>query len=123
MAMRRYAGRDVPPPGAGLVTVMDAEPAVAIKVFGTVAVSCEEFTNVVVSAAPFNLTTEAATKFEPFTVSVKSAPPGATADGTSGSLISGTGLFAAEATRGNAKGKNNRRAKSAKKRRGILVMV
>src|SRR5205809_972490 len=41
----------------------------------TVAVSCVEETNVVVSAAPFQFTVEPETKFLPFTVSVNCGPP------------------------------------------------
>jgi hypothetical protein len=44
---------EVPPPGAGLTTVMEAVPAVATRVAGTMAVSCVEETNVVVKAVPF----------------------------------------------------------------------
>ena len=60
-----------------LTTVTDAVPAVAIREAGTVAVSCVDETNVVVSAVPFQFTVEVETKFVPFTVNVKSGPPGA----------------------------------------------
>src|ERR1700685_4141043 len=54
----RNATLDVPPPGAGLVTVMDAVEAVAISVERMVAVSCPWFTNVVARGLPFQLTVE-----------------------------------------------------------------
>src|SRR6266496_313094 len=64
-------------PAQGFATVIDAVPAVAIKAAGTAAVSCVEETNAVVSAVPFQFTVEVETKFVPFTVNVKSGPPGA----------------------------------------------
>ena len=63
---------DVAPHGAGFTTVIVAVPVVAMFVAGTVAVSCTEETNVVVSAAPFQFSVEVETKFVPFTVNVKS---------------------------------------------------
>ena len=66
---------DVPPPGAGLVTITVAVPAVAISAAVIAAVNCVAFTNVVVLAAPVNFTTEVDTKPVPFTVRVKAAPP------------------------------------------------
>jgi len=66
---------DVPPPGAGLVTVTFAVPAVAISAAVIAAVSCVALTNVVVLAAPLNFTTDVDTKPVPFTVRVKAAPP------------------------------------------------
>jgi hypothetical protein len=52
---------DVPPPGLGLLTVMDAVPALLRTLDGTVAVSEVLLTNVVVRFAPFHWT------FDPFT--------------------------------------------------------
>jgi hypothetical protein len=66
---------DVPPPGPGFVTVTMILPAVAISAAEIAAVSWWLLENVVVRAAPFHFTTEVVTKFEPFTVSVKAAPP------------------------------------------------
>ena len=66
---------DVPPPGAGFVTVTVAEPAVAISAAVIAAVNCVALTKVVVLAAPLNFTTDVDTKPVPFTVSVKAAPP------------------------------------------------
>ena len=68
---------DVPPPGAGLVTVTVAVPAVAISAVEIAAVSCVALTNAVVLAAPLNFTTDVDTKPVPFTVRVKAAPPAA----------------------------------------------
>ena len=75
LAMVNVCAFDVAPQ---LTTVTDAVPAVAINAAGTVAVSSVEETNVVVSAVPFQFTIEVETKFVPFTVTVKSGPPGAT---------------------------------------------
>ena len=66
---------DVPPPGAGFVTVTGAVPAAAISAAVIAAVNCVAFTNVVVLAAPLNFTTDVETKPVPFTVRVKAAPP------------------------------------------------
>jgi hypothetical protein len=66
---------DVPPPGAGFVTVTVAVPAVAISAAVIAAVNCVALTKVVVLAAPLNFTTDVDTKPIPLTVSVKAAPP------------------------------------------------
>jgi len=55
---------------------------------------CEPFTNVVERAAPFQFSTEPVTKPVPFIVSGNPAPSGATASGTKGWLIRGTGFAA-----------------------------
>jgi hypothetical protein len=83
---------DVPPPGAGFTTVMDAVPALAIRAAGTVAVSCVALTYVVVSGLPFQFTVEPETKLVPFTVSVNCAPPAVAEVGLI-ELIVGTGLL------------------------------
>src|ERR1700674_855151 len=62
-------------PAAGLVTVTAAIAAVVMAAAGIAAVNCAALTNVVVRAAPAKFTTEPATKFVPFTVKVKAAPP------------------------------------------------
>src|SRR5438128_12068342 len=59
---------------------------------GTVAVSCVEETNVVVSAVPFQFTVEPETKLVPFTVNVNCAPPAVAQVGLS-ELIVGTALI------------------------------
>jgi hypothetical protein len=66
---------DVPPPGAGFVTVTVAVPAVAISAAVITAVSFVALTKVVVLAAPLNFTTDVDTKPVPLTVRVKAAPP------------------------------------------------
>jgi hypothetical protein len=66
---------DVPPPGVGLKTVTEGVPELARSEAGTAAVSEVALTNVVVSAVPFQFTTEPATKFVPVTVSVNADPP------------------------------------------------
>ena len=81
---------DVPP--HGVTTVIDAVPAVAIRAAGTVAVSCVEETNAVVSAVPFHFTVEPETKFVPFTVKVNCGPPAVAQVGLS-ELIVGTALI------------------------------
>jgi hypothetical protein len=82
----------MPPPGVGLTTVTEAVLAVAMSEARILAVNCELFTKVVARALPFQFTTDPVTKPVPFTVSVNPAPPGATASGTRGWLISGTGF-------------------------------
>jgi hypothetical protein len=49
---------EVPPPGAGLVTVTLNVPAVAISAAVMDAVSCAALTNVVVVAVPLKFTTD-----------------------------------------------------------------
>jgi len=66
---------DVPPPGAGFVTVTVAIPAAAISAAVIAAVNCAALTNVVVLAAPLNFTIDVETKAVPLTVRVKAAPP------------------------------------------------
>ena len=82
---------DVPPPGVGLNTVTLAVPADAISVLLICAVSCPLLTNVVVRGLPFQLTTELDTKFDPFTVSTKLAPPTAVYEGLI-VVMAGTGF-------------------------------
>jgi hypothetical protein len=71
----KFTAFEVPPPGAGLVTVTADVPVETMLEAEIAAVNCVEFTNVVVGAAPPKLTIEAATKFVPLTESVKAAPP------------------------------------------------
>ena len=68
---------EVPPPGAGFVTVTFILPTIATSLAGIVADTLVALTNVVVSGLPLKLTTDFASKFAPLTVSVKAAPPGA----------------------------------------------
>jgi len=88
---------DVPPPGLGFTTVIDAVPAVATRGAGTVAVSCVEEIKLVVSAVPFQFTAEVATKLLPFTVKVKSALPTVVQVGLI-DVVVGTGLLIVNVT-------------------------
>ena len=83
---------DVPPPGLGFTTVMDAVPAVATRDAGTVAVSCVEETKLVARGAPFQFTVEVETNLVPFTVKVKSALPAVVQVGLI-EVVVGTGLL------------------------------
>lgn len=69
----------MPPPGAGVVTVTSTLPADATSAAGIAAEILVALTNVVASALPLKFTTDFATKFVPFTVSVNAAPPAACA--------------------------------------------
>lgn len=64
---------DVPAPG--LFTVMTAVPALAMRLDGTDALSCEEFTKVVANNELFHCTAELAVKLIPDTVRLNVAPP------------------------------------------------
>ena len=82
---------EVPPPGAGLKTVIEGVPSVVISEAGMAAVSCPVLTKVVVLADPLILITDAVLKFDPSTVSVKAGSPAQTEEGVI-SAITGTGL-------------------------------
>jgi hypothetical protein len=71
----KFTAFEVPPPGAGLVTVTPSISTEAIAVAGMAAVNCVALTNVVVAAIPPKLTIEAAMKFVPLIVRVKAALP------------------------------------------------
>jgi hypothetical protein len=77
-------------PPHGLTTVTEAVPELAILLAGTVAVSCVEETNVVVSAAPFQFTVEVETKFVPVTVNVNCGPPVEAQAGASELMVGAT---------------------------------
>src|SRR5882724_6152999 len=62
---------DVPPPGADVNTVTDAEPAVAMSAAAMVAVSWPAETNVVGRSTPFQRTVDVGAKLVPLTVRVK----------------------------------------------------
>jgi len=68
-------GLEVPPPGAGLKTVTEAVPAVAMSAAVICAVSCVLLPKVVVLALPFQRTTDELLKFVPVTVSVNAGSP------------------------------------------------
>ena len=80
----KYTTFDVPPPGAGFVTVIAALAATAMFDAGTTAVSLSMLTNVVARGLPSQLTAAPLTNPEPCTVSVQLGPPGGTLDGASG---------------------------------------
>src|SRR5438093_4278893 len=69
---------DVPPPGAGVKTVIAAGPPVARSAAVSCAVSCVADPNVVGRAVPFTCTTELPANPDPVAVSVKAPPPTAT---------------------------------------------
>jgi len=88
---------DVPPPGPGFTTVTEAVPGEATSAAVTVAVSCVEETNVVVSAVPFHFTVEVETKFVPLTVKVKPPLPAVTQVGLI-DVVVGAGLLMVKVT-------------------------
>src|SRR5437667_291784 len=69
---------DVPPPGAGVNTVTDAVPCVAMSEAEIAAWSWVALPNVVVRSAPFQRTTDEPMKLLPVTLSVNAAPPATT---------------------------------------------
>jgi hypothetical protein len=66
---------DVPPPGAGVTTVIEAVPAVAISDAGTIAVNSLEEMNTVESRTPSQSTVEEEKKFDPSMVNINWGPP------------------------------------------------
>jgi hypothetical protein len=66
---------EVPPPGAGFVTVIGMVPPEAILAAEIVAVRTVGETKTVVVATPFQFMVAPLTKFVPLTVSVKEPPP------------------------------------------------
>jgi hypothetical protein len=85
---------EVPPAGAGLKTVTERLPAVAISVARIAAVMEVALTNVVALATPLKLTTDEETKPVPVIVNVKAAPPAMAVVGAI-EVIAGTGFGAA----------------------------
>ena len=81
-----------PPPGAGLTTVMEIDPAALMSAAEILAVTWLVFTNEVVRAAPLTLTVEVFTKLEPLTVKVNAASPTIFEVGLR-VVIAGTGLL------------------------------
>ena len=71
----KFEAAEVPPPGAGLTTVIESVPADAMSLAGMLAVSCVGLTRVVVRPEPFTCTPELPTKFVPLIVSVLAPPP------------------------------------------------
>jgi hypothetical protein len=83
---------DVPPPGAGLLTVMLAVPAVAMSLAEIDAVKLVAPLTVVVRSDPFHRTVEPETKLDPLTVRANSGLP-ATAESGLIPVIDGTGFW------------------------------
>src|SRR5438874_1040926 len=83
---------EVPPPGAGVATVICAVPAAATSAAEMAAVSCVPLRNVVVRAAPFQRTAEPLTKPLPFTRSVSGPVPAVAPVGVS-PVSPGAGLL------------------------------
>src|SRR5206468_457004 len=75
LLIEKVCAPEVPPPGAGVTTVTEAVPALAMSAAVIAAVSCVALTKVVVRAAPFHCTVLPVTKPVPVAVSVKAAPP------------------------------------------------
>jgi len=82
---------DVPPPGAGLVTVTCPVPAAAMSAAVIAAVTCIVLTYVVVRLDPFQFTTDPLMNPFPPTVSVNAAVPAVALAGDS-PIIAGTGF-------------------------------
>jgi hypothetical protein len=70
--MVRVTGADAT---VGLETVISAAPGKAVSIGVITAVICVALTNVIACGVPFQLTTEAATKFVPFTTRVNPEAP------------------------------------------------
>ncbi len=87
----KLTGDDTAPP---LATVICSVPAFAMSPKNIVAVSCDEETNVVDRPLPLTRTCAPATKFAPFTVSVKDPVPAIASDGLSDKM---TGVVTANA--------------------------
>jgi hypothetical protein len=95
LLMLNTEAAEVPPPGAGLVTVMFSVPAVAMSAAVIAAERLVALLKVVTRAAPLTFTTEPATKFVPVTVSENAAPPTMALVGAK-PVIVGTPLFNAK---------------------------
>jgi hypothetical protein len=87
----RVRDPEVPPPGAGLTTVIETFPATATSPAVMAAVSCVLLTKLVLRPEPFTCTTDPLTKFDPLTVSVNAPFPATVAEGDR-LEIDGTGL-------------------------------
>src|SRR3989442_544250 len=89
--MVKLAALEVPPPGGGLKTVTEAEPALATSLAGMEAVSLVSLTKAVARSAPFQRTTDPAMKLAPLTVRLKAGAP-ACADVGLMAVMFGTGF-------------------------------
>ena len=92
--MSKTDAGEVPPPGAGLVTVICEVPEAAMSAALMAAEICVALTKVVVREVPFQFTVEVLMKFVPLTVSVKAAAPEVTLVGESEEIV-GEGLLVA----------------------------
>ena len=97
LSIVNVSGADVPPPGAGLVTVTMAVPAVAMSAAVIMAVTFVAFTKVLVRLDPFQFTIDVETKLVPVTVRVKAAPPAVVLLGESAVAV-GLGLSTVNVT-------------------------
>jgi hypothetical protein len=88
----KICAAEVPPPGAGFTTVIEAVPAAAMSAAGIMAVMDELEMKVVASGMPFQYTTEELTKFAPEIVRVKLLLPAAVEVGAS-AVVAETGLL------------------------------
>src|SRR2546422_870635 len=66
--MVKLSALEVPPPGAGLKTVTEATPVLAMSAARMAAVSCVALTKLVARLTPFQSTTDPETKLLPRTV-------------------------------------------------------
>ena len=92
LLMVKFFECEVPPPGAGFITVTGTVPALAMSEAVIAAVTFVLLTKVVVRAEPFHCTTEVETKFVPVTVRVNAVPPAVMLLGESDVSV-GTGLL------------------------------
>jgi hypothetical protein len=83
---------EVPPAGAGFTTVTLSVPAVWMSSALIEELNWVPLTKVVGQLPPFHCTSELATKFVPFTVRVKAAPPAKALEGESDVTV-GTGVL------------------------------
>lgn len=90
----KESAADVPPPGAGVKTVMESVPAEAMSDAEMNVVNWVELTKVVDRLAPLTFTTEAETKLLPVKVNVKPLLPAMTLEGEM-LESAGAGLFTA----------------------------
>jgi hypothetical protein len=93
LLMVKLADAELPPPGAGLKTVIAAVPPSARSVAGTVALSEVSVENVVASAVPFQRTADPLTKPVPETAIESCAAPAVVVTGVT-LLMVGTALSA-----------------------------
>jgi len=94
------AATEIPPPGDGFCTVIRLAELPAKSAAGTVVFTSVALTNVVLSAAPFQATTENATKPDPLTAITVSPVPARTLAGFM-LLMAGTGLLTEKSTPGD----------------------